>query len=271
MREFNEECFFEFREKMDERIMDIDNLQIKRFFNLDKKVYEEGELDRKTKEMMGLLASLILNCDDCVRYHINELHNLEVTEKELGEIFSISLITGGSVVIPHLRRAVNYWDELKSNTDESKRAGSYEIYTDGACQDNPGPGGFAAIIMQEGEEKEAISGGVDETTNNRMELRAVIEGLKSFEHGSSIALYSDSNYVVKGLVKWLDNWKENGWSTSSGNEVKNKDLWLELENLRHKYDLSVNKVKAHADNELNNRADELAKKAIPQSELKGEK
>ena len=109
-----DEGFNAFRERMNERILSADNLQIKRFFNLDDRAYDEGRLDRKTKEMLGLVASMVLKCDDCVKYHLQELHHLEIEEDELWEVFNIALVVGGSIVIPHLREAVDFWDGLKS-------------------------------------------------------------------------------------------------------------------------------------------------------------
>jgi len=106
------EEFREFRERMNERILSADNLDIKRFFALDSRVYEEGALPTKTKELLGLVASLVLRCDDCITYHIARCLEEGVTEKELLETFSVGLIVGGSIVIPHLRRAVHTMDEL---------------------------------------------------------------------------------------------------------------------------------------------------------------
>ena len=105
--------FREFREEMNDRIMDSDNLSIKRFFNLDTRAYEEGTLSTKTKEMLGLAASMVLRCDDCITYHITRCKEEGVTREEFFEIFNIGLIVGGSIVIPHLRRAVALLDELE--------------------------------------------------------------------------------------------------------------------------------------------------------------
>ena len=104
--------FREFREKMNERILAADNLEIRRFFALDSRAYETGALDTKTKELLGLVASLVLRCDDCITYHVARCLEEGVTEKEVFETFSIGLVVGGSIVIPHLRRAVDTWDQL---------------------------------------------------------------------------------------------------------------------------------------------------------------
>jgi AhpD family alkylhydroperoxidase len=108
VKEFND-----YRARMNDRIMNEDNLVIKRFFNLDTNTYAEGALDVKTKEMLGLVASMVLRCDDCIKYHIEKCHENGVNKEELFEVFQVGLIVGGSIVIPHLRRAVEYYDQLK--------------------------------------------------------------------------------------------------------------------------------------------------------------
>jgi AhpD family alkylhydroperoxidase len=105
-------AFNEYRTKMNERILGTDNKTIKRFFSLDSAAYEEGELDKKTKEMLGLVASLVLRCDDCVKYHIEKCHQEGLNEREFFEILAIGNLVGGSICIPHSRRAVEFWDEL---------------------------------------------------------------------------------------------------------------------------------------------------------------
>ncbi len=270
--------FNEFRDRLNERILTESNLQTRRFFNLDTRAYENGKLDRKTKEMLGLTASMVLKCDDCIKYHLQELHKLDIDEETLWEVFNIALIVGGSIVIPHLREAVDFWDalnesEINYNEEfndsqsavDTKKSSTYEIYTDGACEDNPGPGGYAALIMQDGEVLDKIKGSRKDTTNNRMELRAVIEGVKYLDENSRVKIYSDSQYVHQGLQNWLDTWKQNGWQTANNEAVKNQDLWQQLDELRDKYELEIIKVKAHNDNQLNEKADKLAKEAIPEN------
>jgi len=137
----------------------------------------------------------------------------------------------------------------------------YEIYSDGACRGNPGPGGYAAIVLETGEVLEEISGNSEETTNNRMELLGVIEGLESLAAGSRVRIYTDSSYVLRGMEEWLDNWKNNGWVTSGGKPVKNQDLWKRIAELQEKYRIELIKVKGHSGDKMNNRADQLAKKA----------
>ncbi len=132
------------------------------------------------------------------------------------------------------------------------------IYTDGACSGNPGPGGWAAILMAGGAKKE-MSGGERDTTNNRMELMAVIEGLKALKRPCKVDIYSDSAYVVNAFEQnWIGKWVRNGWKNSAKAEVANSDLWKELINLTTMHNVTFHKVKGHADNEFNNRCDELA-------------
>ena len=136
------------------------------------------------------------------------------------------------------------------------------IYTDGACSGNPGPGGWGALLMYKDIQKE-ISGGKKETTNNVMELTAVIEGLKLLKFPCKVKLYSDSAYVVNGFnQKWIYGWIKNGWKNSNKESVKNKELWQELYDLTKVHEVEFIKVKGHSDNEYNNRCDELARNAI---------
>jgi len=132
------------------------------------------------------------------------------------------------------------------------------IYTDGACSGNPGPGGWAAILMAGGAKKE-MSGGERDTTNNRMELMAVIEGLKALKRPCKVDIYSDSAYVVNAFEQnWIGKWVKNGWKNSAKAEVANSDLWKELIDLTSTHKVTFHKVKGHADNEFNNRCDVLA-------------
>ena len=136
------------------------------------------------------------------------------------------------------------------------------IYTDGACSGNPGPGGWGAILMCQGKKKE-IAGGCKNTTNNIMEITAVIEALKLLKYACEVDLYSDSAYVVNAFrQKWIDNWKKNNWKTASKEPDKNKELWQELDKLTQIHQVKFHKVKGHSDNEFNNRCDELARGEI---------
>jgi len=131
------------------------------------------------------------------------------------------------------------------------------IYTDGACKGNPGRGGWGALLQYNGRERE-LSGGEAHTTNNRMELTAVIQALASLKRSCQVAIYTDSQYVKNGIQSWIHAWKRNGWKTSDKKAVKNVDLWQELDRLAAKHCVSWHWVKAHADTPGNHRADELA-------------
>ena len=136
------------------------------------------------------------------------------------------------------------------------------IYTDGACSGNPGPGGWGAILMYNGAQKE-ISGSSKETTNNIMEITAVLEALKLLKEECQVKIYSDSAYVVNAFNQgWIYNWRKNNWKTASKDPVKNRELWEELYNLTTKHKVEFIKVKGHSDNEYNNRCDFLATSAI---------
>lgn len=132
------------------------------------------------------------------------------------------------------------------------------LYTDGACSGNPGKGGYAAILIYKGLEKEIV-GGEEITTNNRMELAAVINGLEALKEPCIVDVYSDSQYVVGAMNEgWLDGWRKNGWKTAAKKPVKNPDLWQKLYELTLKHKVTFIKVKGHADNRYNNRCDQLA-------------
>lgn len=154
-----------------------------------------------------------------------------------------------------------YFEDEKTNTiDYSKYAEECDvIYTDGACSGNPGKGGYGGIYIKLNGEAEEFSGGEDVTTNNRMELMAVIVGLEKTAENAKVKVYSDSAYVVNAFNQnWLTNWKRNGWRTAGGSEVLNSDLWKELSNIVSARDVEFIKVKGHSDNILNNRCDQLA-------------
>lgn len=137
-----------------------------------------------------------------------------------------------------------------------------DIYTDGACSGNPGPGGWAAVLRHDGHKKE-ISGFEAQTTNNRMELMAAIRGLQALKRRCKVHLHSDSSYMVNAFTKgWLNNWQSNGWKTSAKQPVENQDLWRELLTLCDAHDVEFVKVKGHSDDEYNNRCDELARMEI---------
>ena len=138
----------------------------------------------------------------------------------------------------------------------------YKIYTDGACTGNPGPGGWGAVIFDQGNKQKNISGSEKNTTNNRMELLAAIMSLKKIKTNSEVVIFTDSTYVKNGITEWMKNWKKNGWKNSNKKPVKNKDLWVKLDKLCEANNVSWKWVKGHSTNEFNNLADELATKAI---------
>ena len=135
-----------------------------------------------------------------------------------------------------------------------------KIYTDGSCLENPGDGGWAAIIIID-KQKKIISGNQKNTTNNRMELLAQIEALKTLQINSEIETITDSKYVKLGITEWINNWKKNDWKTSNKKEVKNIELWKELDSLVENFNIKWSWVKAHSTDQLNNEVDLMAKKA----------
>ena len=136
-----------------------------------------------------------------------------------------------------------------------------EIFTDGACRGNPGPGGWGVLLRYQGREK-SLHGGEPETTNNRMELRAAIEGLRALKEPCSVVLTTDSVYVKNGITSWLDNWKAKGWKTAGKKPVKNVDLWQELDEQNQRHDVDWRWVKGHSGHRENEIADQLANRGI---------
>lgn len=139
--------------------------------------------------------------------------------------------------------------------------GVVRLYTDGACSGNPGPGGWGVVMRWNGHEKE-LSGHEEDTTNNRMELTAVIKGLEALNKPCTVEVYTDSKYVQQGVTEWLAGWKAKGWKTAAKKPVKNQDLWQELDELQAAHKISYHWVKGHAGHPENERADSLATSAI---------
>ena len=133
-----------------------------------------------------------------------------------------------------------------------------KIYTDGSCLENPGNGGWAAIIINDGK-KIQIKGSKKNTTNNQMELLAPIDALKKIPKGSKVQIFTDSKYVKSGITDWIYNWKKNGWKTANKQPVKNKELWEKLDLLTNEFEISWNWVKAHSTDKLNNEVDLIAR------------
>jgi ribonuclease HI len=139
--------------------------------------------------------------------------------------------------------------------------GAVEIYPDGACSGNPGPGGWGAILIY-GETRKEISGGETHTTNNRMELLAAIEALEALKRPCKVDLFTDSQYLRQGVTTWIHGWKTRGWRTADKKPVKNEDLWRRVDAARERHDVSWHWVKGHASDPLNNRVDALAVAAM---------
>jgi ribonuclease HI len=139
---------------------------------------------------------------------------------------------------------------------------SIDLFTDGACRGNPGPGGWGVLLRHKNNEKE-LWGGEAATTNNRMELTAVIRGLESLPEPSRVRVYTDSQYVQKGISEWIHSWKRRGWKTADKKDVKNVDLWKQLDEAARRHSVQWHWVKGHAGHPENERADELANKGIP--------
>ncbi|WP_182419660.1 ribonuclease HI [Bartonella sp. HY038] len=135
------------------------------------------------------------------------------------------------------------------------------IYTDGACSGNPGPGGWGALLQYNGHERE-LFGGEKDTTNNRMEIMAAVEGLNALKEPCKVDLYTDSVYVRDGISKWIEGWKRNGWQTAAKKPVKNMDLWQALDEARKRHDVVWHWVKGHAGHTENERVDSLARKGV---------
>lgn len=141
-----------------------------------------------------------------------------------------------------------------------------EIYTDGACRGNPGPGGWGAL-MRSGDHEKELWGGEAHTTNNRMEMTAVIESLKALKRPSEVVLTTDSQYVRKGITEWIEGWKRKNWQTAARKPVKNADLWREIDSLASKHTIEWRWVKGHSGHAENERVDELANRGIDELKL----
>jgi ribonuclease HI len=148
---------------------------------------------------------------------------------------------------------------MTTKTEEQNNA--VELFTDGACSGNPGPGGWGVIIRWRDHEKE-LCGGAAETTNNRMELMAAIQGLEALKRGVTAVLYTDSKYLQDGITRWINRWKRNGWKTSAKKPVKNVDLWQRLDKAIERHRVEWRWVKGHSGHPENDRADELARRGL---------
>ncbi|OHC76105.1 MAG: ribonuclease HI [Rhodospirillales bacterium RIFCSPLOWO2_12_FULL_58_28] len=150
---------------------------------------------------------------------------------------------------------------------KNDKSDTVDLFTDGACSGNPGPGGWGALLRWKGHEKE-LSGGEAETTNNRMEMMAAIRGIEAIKRGPDIRLHTDSAYLRDGITKWIHNWKRNGWKTAGRKPVKNEDLWRRLDEALLGRDVEWLWIKGHSGHEENERADALAREAIAGNKTK---
>jgi ribonuclease HI len=157
---------------------------------------------------------------------------------------------------------------MTAHPERQPERGVVEIYTDGACSGNPGPGGWGALLHYAGHTKELHGGDPGPTTNNRMELMAAIQALESLTRPSSVRLHTDSSYLRNGVSSWLPGWKRNGWQTASKQPVKNADLWRRLDAATGRHDVHWLWVKGHAGNPGNERADELANVGMAEARAK---
>lgn len=153
------------------------------------------------------------------------------------------------------------WSNPQPEFPESALTKTVEIYTDGACRGNPGPGGWGVLLIA-GERRKELYGGEPDTTNNRMELRAAIEALNALNGERQVTLHTDSKYVMDGINNWMPGWKKRGWTTAAKKPVKNQDLWRDLDRAASRHDIRWNWVRGHTGNAGNERADELANKGI---------
>lgn len=270
------------RKEMLEELSGILGAEAVEYVQGSRDVFEKGVLNKITREMLGLAVALVSGSQEKMRSHLHSCLQHGVSRTELGELFAVVLSIEGPSALSAVHEAAVYIRDNfspKNKNDESKNSerqiaeskneggNIIKVYTDGSCRGNPGPGAYAAVIFSDESEQE-ITGFEKETTNNRMELRAVIESFKYIKPGSRVRIYSDSIYLLKGLEEWLPRWKENGWQTSGNSQVKNQDLWCRLDKIKQNYQLQLKKVKAHSGHSQNERVDELAKKTIADNENK---
>lgn len=235
-------------------LMETDPISLQKCMNVVKKI---GDHYIKNCGFEGF--NLIINNGETAGQSVMHLHiHIIPRKKDDGiELWSLPIDeTSLEDVQKHLQL-------VEESVDEDKII----LYTDGACSGNPGAGGYCAILQYNGKEK-IISGGEAQTTNNRMELLGVINGLKALKNPSEVEVYSDSAYVVNAFLEdWISYWVLNNWTTKGKKEVANVDLWQELIELTRKHKIVWHKVKGHANNELNNRCDEIARSEIEKYKL----
>lgn len=231
-------------------------------FFLDKLDHREPELIlEKNKQEVGLFATRTPQRPNPIAMSIVKI--LKITGNKVF-ISGIDALDHSPIldIKPYLKK-LDYKEDANDGWAETHQSSEDIIllYTDGACSGNPGPGGYAALIIN-GDSKVEIAGYQRDTTNNRMELLAVIEGLKEIAAQAKVKLFSDSSYVLQGLSEWMAGWERNGWKTINNKEVKNRDLWQQLAHLINNYNLEYVKVKGHSGDIHNERVDSLAREQI---------
>lgn len=228
-------------------------------------IYTGLFLNFVSKDFLDLVESLVKNNSKKVQIDVIFVENLGENAKiaidwlnSINEKYSLKFSVKAEMDWNDFIQSFKSNEKKEAENFDVKKDNNVTIYTDGACSGNPGPGGWGAILFH-GSHKKEISGFEANTTNNRMEITAVIRALEMLKAPCTVELYSDSAYVVNAIkLGWLENWKNNGWIGSDKKPVKNIEYWKRLDELMNIHQVNFNKVKGHADNEFNNRCDELA-------------
>lgn len=240
-----------------ENVMTCDNKTLSRIMETCKKIGTHYVKD------CGFDGFNILNaCGKAAEQSVFHVHFHILPRKENDGEKVFPKLSGSGCELEEVCQKLKYVEPVEEVENCPDDENCVILYTDGACSGNPGAGGWASILSYKGKEK-VLSGGEKETTNNRMELMAVIMGLENIKNGNSVKVFSDSAYVVNAFNQnWIENWQRNNWQTSGKSEVQNKDLWKRLLSAMDGLDVEFIKVKGHSDNKNNNRCDALAREEI---------
>lgn len=240
-----------------ENVMTCDNKTLSRIMETCKKIGTHYVKD------CGFDGFNILNaCGKAAEQSVFHVHFHILPRKENDGEKVFPKLSGSGCELEEVCQKLKFVEPVEEVEDRPDDENCVILYTDGACSGNPGAGGWASILSYKGKEK-VLSGGEKETTNNRMELMAVIMGLENIKNGNSVKVFSDSAYVVNAFNQnWIENWQRNNWQTSGKSEVQNKDLWKRLLSAMDGLDVEFIKVKGHSDNKNNNRCDALAREEI---------